>query len=208
MLTMCVELSCDASIQFRIESRSVIPCGVGLLKILSILELGVTKILLKSSHVKRMRSNDAQKPGDNAMKKGPDDKNRNCESTRLKWANSNQSQIGNCHQILHGHCCRHMFDIPTPRTHTPDPKRLSRGVGVLGVALVCPQAFVSNAYQSLVVLTVIGRSLKGQTPTICVYSDFFDCLSEAQSRGTERDVLPKKQSGKKSDTFVPQRHEG
>jgi hypothetical protein len=31
-----------------------------------------------------------------------------------------------------------MFDIPIPRTHTPDPKRLSRGVGVLGVALVCP----------------------------------------------------------------------
>jgi hypothetical protein len=69
MLTMCVELSCDASIQLRIKSRSVIPCGIRLLKILSILELGVTKILLNSSHVKRMRSNDAQKPGDNAKKK-------------------------------------------------------------------------------------------------------------------------------------------
>jgi hypothetical protein len=90
MLTMCVELSCDASIQLRIKSRSVIPCGIGLLEILSILELGITKILLESSHVERMKSNDTQKPGDNAMKKGPDDKNRNYESIRLKWANSNQ----------------------------------------------------------------------------------------------------------------------
>jgi hypothetical protein len=81
MLTMCVELSRDASIQFRIESRSVIPCGIGLLKILSILKLGVTKVLLKSSHVERMKSNDTQKPGDNAMRKGPGDRNRNCEST-------------------------------------------------------------------------------------------------------------------------------
>jgi hypothetical protein len=62
MLTMCVELSRDASIQFRIESRSVVPCGIGLLKILSILELGVTKVLLKSGHVERMESNDTQKP--------------------------------------------------------------------------------------------------------------------------------------------------
>jgi hypothetical protein len=87
MLTMCVELSRDASIQFRIESRSVVPCGIGLLKILSILELGVTKVLLKSGHVERMESNDTQKPGVNAMRKGPGDRNRNCESTRLKWAN-------------------------------------------------------------------------------------------------------------------------
>jgi hypothetical protein len=90
MLTMCIELSRDASIQFRIESRSVIPCGVGLLEILSIFELGITKVFLKSSHVERMKSNDAQKPGDNARKKGPDDRNRNCESIRLKWTNSNQ----------------------------------------------------------------------------------------------------------------------
>jgi hypothetical protein len=56
-----------------------------------------------------------------------------------------------------------MFDIPIPRTHTPDPKRLSRGVGVLGVALVCPQAFVSNAYQSLVVSTLINGSKPRRT---------------------------------------------
>lgn len=48
---MRVELFGDASVQFRIESRSIIPCGIGLFEILSILELAIDVFLVESGHV-------------------------------------------------------------------------------------------------------------------------------------------------------------
>jgi hypothetical protein len=55
MLTMFIELSGNASIQLGIQSWSVIPCGVGLLKIISVFELAVTHVLLiESSHVGKL----------------------------------------------------------------------------------------------------------------------------------------------------------
>lgn len=61
MLTMCVELSRDASVQLRIKSWPVVPSGVCLLEILNILKSAVTEIvLLDSSHLKRMELKDTQ----------------------------------------------------------------------------------------------------------------------------------------------------
>ena len=55
---MCIKLSRDAFVQFRIESRSVIPCGIGFLEIISVLELAITDIfLLESGHVERLEMN-------------------------------------------------------------------------------------------------------------------------------------------------------
>lgn len=54
---MCIELSRDASIQLRVEGWSVIPCGIGLFEIISILELGVANVfLLESGHVEQVKS--------------------------------------------------------------------------------------------------------------------------------------------------------
>jgi hypothetical protein len=60
---MCIELSRDASIQLRVEGWSVIPCGIGLFEIISILELGVADVfLLESGHVEQVRSKRHVKP--------------------------------------------------------------------------------------------------------------------------------------------------
>lgn len=73
MLTMCVELSRNASIQFGIKSWPVVPSGVCLLEILNILKSAVTEIvLLDCSHLERTKLKVTQgnegSQGDNATK--------------------------------------------------------------------------------------------------------------------------------------------
>jgi hypothetical protein len=58
--------------------------------------------------------------------------------------------IGSCHQNILGYCCRCMFDIPIPRAHPRSEKViLSRGVGALGVALVCPERVSKGLLEEL-----------------------------------------------------------
>jgi hypothetical protein len=194
---MFVELSGNASIQLGIQRWSVIPCGVGLLKIISILELAVAHVLLiESGHVERLERRGRECQEKNVTKRG----STGSIKLRTIWIINEPNSIpliGSCHQKVNGYCCRPMFDIPIPRA--PDPKRLSRGVGVLGAALIRTRAFVQMldrawSYQSLMAVNK-SKSQRSYSYKMTCSPSHFNRKSKSRIRGSSDEL-----SGEKSGT--------